>query len=72
MSLQHYPGTLDYQMDIAPPPHELFELAKQVALDMETTGAWSAWHALSIGLAPRLFPKPGSNFGPVVLAPRQR
>ena len=55
-------------MDIAPAPHELLELADQLTLDVESTGAWSAWHPLSIGAALRLFPKPGSNFGLVVLA----
>jgi hypothetical protein len=55
-------------VDIAPSPDELLELAQQAALDMETTWAWSAWHAISIDLALRLFPKPGSNFGSVVLA----
>jgi hypothetical protein len=54
-------------VDIAPSPHELLELAQKVALNMETTRAWSAWHAMSIDLALRLFPKPGSNFGSVVL-----
>src|SRR5882757_10112491 len=61
---------LDDQMDVAPPPHELLELAQQVALDVESTWAWSAWHALSIHAALRLFPKPGTNFGLVVLVKR--
>jgi hypothetical protein len=30
-------------------------------------GTWTAWHTPSIGLALSLFPKPGSNFGLVVL-----
>ena len=34
---------------------------------MESTWAWSAWHAVSIDAALRLFPKPGSIFGLVVL-----
>jgi hypothetical protein len=61
-------SALDDQMDVAPPPQELLELAQQVALDVDSTWAWSAWHAMSIGAALRLFPKPGSNFGLVVLA----
>jgi hypothetical protein len=67
MRQQHDPGALDDQMYVAPPPHELLELAQQVALDVKSTWAWSAWHPLSIPPALRLFPKPGSNFGLVVL-----
>jgi hypothetical protein len=70
MCLQHDPSALDHQVDIAPSPDDLLELAQQAALDMETAWAWSAWHAMSIDLAGRLFPKPGSNFGPEVLVPR--
>jgi hypothetical protein len=65
--MQHDPGALDDQMDVAPSPNELFELPKQIAMKVKTTGAGSAWHTLSIDLALRLFPKPGSNFGPSVL-----
>ena len=67
MTMQHDPGALDDQMDVAPSPNELFELPKQIAMKVKTTGAGSAWHTLSIDLALRLFPKPGSNFGPSVL-----
>ena len=67
MTMQHDPGALDDQMDVAPSPNELFELPKQIAMKVKTTGAGSAWHTLSIDLALRLFPKPGSNFGSVVL-----
>jgi len=67
MRVQHDPGALNNQMDVAAAPNELLELAKQVALDAETTRAWATWHTLSIDLAFGLFPKPGSNFGPSVL-----
>ncbi len=57
MRLQHDPGALDHQVDIAPSPHELLELAQQAALDMETTRAWSAWHTMSIDLALPFIPE---------------
>ncbi len=57
MRIQHDPGALDDQVDVAPSPHQLFELAKQVAVDTETTRDWATWHTLSIDLASRLFPE---------------
>ena len=57
MSVQHDPRTLNNQMDVAATPNELLELAKQVALDVETTREWAAWHTLSIDLAFGLFPE---------------
>lgn len=53
----HDPGALDDQVDVAPAPHELLELAQQVALNVESTWLWSSWHAISIYLMRRLFPK---------------
>jgi hypothetical protein len=67
MCVQHDSGTLNNQVDVAPAPHELFELTKQVALDTEIPRARAAVHILSIDLAFALFPKPGSNFGLSVL-----
>lgn len=69
--LQHNPSALDHQVDIALPAHELLKLAQQAALNLETTWAWSAWHAMSIDLTLRLFPTPGSNFGSAVLVHRR-
>ena len=41
------PGsTFGTRRDSAPPPHELFELTQQAALNMETTWAWPAWHSV--------------------------
>lgn len=57
MRVQHDPRTLNDQMDVAATPHELLQLAKQVALDGETTREWAAWHILSIDLAFGLFPE---------------
>jgi hypothetical protein len=68
MSLQHYPGSLDDQMDVATTPNETLDLAKQRAPDMETMWTWASRHALSIDLARNIFPRPGSNFGLSVLA----
>jgi hypothetical protein len=70
MSLQHYPGSLDDQMDVATTPNETLDLAKQRAPDMETMWTWASRHALSIDLARNIFPRPGSNFGLSVLAVR--
>jgi hypothetical protein len=67
MSLQHYPGSLDDQMDVATTPNETLDLAKQRAPDMETMWTWASRHALSIDLARNIFPRPGSNFGLSVL-----
>jgi hypothetical protein len=39
MSLQHYPGSLDDQMDVATTPNEMLDLTKQRAPDTETL--WS-------------------------------
>ena len=68
MSLQHYPGSLDDQMDVATTPNEMLDLAKQRAPDMETMWTWASRHPLSIALTRNIFPRPGSNFGPSVLA----
>jgi len=70
MRQQDDSGALDDKMNVAPPPHECLELAQQVALDVESTWAWSAWHTLSIDAALCLFPKPGSNFRLFVLVSR--
>src|ERR1041384_1615631 len=64
---KNVPAPRKARREAPPPPHELLELAQQVALDVDSTWAWSSWHALSIDAALRLFPKPGSNFGLVVL-----
>ena len=42
MCVQNDPGTLNNQMDIAAAPYELFQLAKQIPLDVETTRARTA------------------------------
>jgi hypothetical protein len=57
MRVQHDPGTLNDQMNVATTPHELLQLAEQVTLDTERTRARTARHTLSIDFAFGLFPE---------------
>ncbi|HVZ89202.1 MAG TPA: hypothetical protein VHG72_19700 [Polyangia bacterium] len=57
MGVQRDPGTLNNQMDVAATPDELFQLAKQVALDTEAMWGWAAGHTQSIDLTSGLFPE---------------
>lgn len=72
MRVQHDPGTLNDQMNVATTPHKLLQLAEQVTLDTERTRARTARQTLSIDLAFGLFPKPGSSVGPSVLGVPQQ